>query len=31
MFLMEEGARDIPEFVIDRAHRIGKGYVEKEL
>ena len=27
--LMEEAECDIPEVVIDRAHRIGKGYVEK--
>ena len=32
MSLMEEAECDIPETVIDRAHRhrIGKGYVEKK-
>ena len=31
--LMEEAECDIPkcEVVIDRAHRIGKSYVEKQL
>ena len=29
--LMGEAECDIPEVVIDRAHRIGKGYVEKIL
>ena len=29
--LMQEAECDIPEVVIDRAHRIGKGYVEKTL
>ena len=29
MSLMEEAECDILEVVIDRAHRIGKGYVEK--
>ena len=28
---MGEAECDIPEVVIDRAHRIGKGYVEKIL
>ena len=27
--LMEEAECDIPEVAIDRGHRIGKGYVEK--
>ena len=29
MSLMEEAECDIPEVVIDRAHKIGNGYVRK--